>query len=64
VSLSARQTPSPRPWGPPLRLIPLYRSSPVPQGQTEAREYVDTAFTWRDAGTVDADLQSPRPLAA
>jgi RimJ/RimL family protein N-acetyltransferase len=29
----------------------LYRWSPVPQGQTEAARYVDTALAWRDAGT-------------
>jgi RimJ/RimL family protein N-acetyltransferase len=29
----------------------LYRWSPVPQGETEAREYIDSALAWRDAGT-------------
>ena len=29
----------------------LYQWSPVPQGETEARKYVDTALAWRDAGT-------------
>jgi N-acetyltransferase len=29
----------------------LYRWSPVPQSETEGRKYVDTALTWRDAGT-------------
>ena len=29
----------------------LYQWSPVPQGATETRKYVDTALTWRDAGT-------------
>jgi len=29
----------------------LYRWSPVPQGQTEAARYIDTALGWRDAGT-------------
>jgi RimJ/RimL family protein N-acetyltransferase len=29
----------------------LYQWSPVPQGETEARKYVDTALTWKDAGT-------------
>jgi N-acetyltransferase len=29
----------------------LYQWSPVPQGETEAAEYVDTALTWREAGT-------------
>ena len=29
----------------------LYQWSPVPQGETEATKYVDTALTWRDAGT-------------
>jgi RimJ/RimL family protein N-acetyltransferase len=29
----------------------LYRWSPVPQGKAEAARYVDTALTWRDAGT-------------
>jgi RimJ/RimL family protein N-acetyltransferase len=29
----------------------LYRWSPVPQGTAEAICYVDTALTWRDAGT-------------
>ena len=29
----------------------LYQWSPVPQGETEARKYVETALTWRDAGT-------------
>ena len=29
----------------------LYRWTPVPQGAAEAREYIDTALAWRDAGT-------------
>jgi RimJ/RimL family protein N-acetyltransferase len=29
----------------------LYQWSPVPQGKTEATNYVDTALSWRDAGT-------------
>jgi N-acetyltransferase len=29
----------------------LYRWSPVPQGETETAEYVNTALAWRDAGT-------------
>ena len=29
----------------------LYRLSPVPQGQIEAKKYVETALAWRDAGT-------------
>ena len=29
----------------------LYQWSPVPQGETEARKYVETALTWIDAGT-------------
>jgi len=29
----------------------LYRWSPVPQGKASAIAYVDTALTWRDAGT-------------
>jgi RimJ/RimL family protein N-acetyltransferase len=29
----------------------LYQWSLVPQGETEATKYVDTALTWRDAGT-------------
>ena len=29
----------------------LYQWSPVPQGEAEATKYVDTALTWRDAGT-------------
>src|SRR5690349_9971168 len=29
----------------------LYQWSPVPQGQAEATKYVETALTWRDAGT-------------
>ena len=29
----------------------LYRWSPVPQGETEATRYVNTALAWRDAGT-------------
>jgi len=29
----------------------LYRWSPVPQGKAEAASYVDTALSWRDAGT-------------
>jgi RimJ/RimL family protein N-acetyltransferase len=29
----------------------LYRWSPVPQGETEARAYIETAVAWRDAGT-------------
>jgi hypothetical protein len=26
----------------------LYQWSPVPQGETEARKYVESALTWRD----------------
>jgi N-acetyltransferase len=29
----------------------LYRWSPVPQGETAATRYVETALAWRDAGT-------------
>ena len=29
----------------------LYRWSPVPQGKDEATRYIDTALSWRDAGT-------------
>jgi RimJ/RimL family protein N-acetyltransferase len=29
----------------------LYKWSPVPQGEIEARRYIDTALAWRDAGT-------------
>jgi N-acetyltransferase len=29
----------------------LYQWSPVPQGETEVTKYIDTALTWRDAGT-------------
>ncbi len=29
----------------------LYQWSPIPQGKAEAIRYVDTALTWRDAGT-------------
>jgi N-acetyltransferase len=29
----------------------LYQWSPVPQGESEARKYIDTALAWRDAGT-------------
>ena len=29
----------------------LYRWSPVPQGEEEARTYIETALAWRDAGT-------------
>ena len=29
----------------------LYQWSPVPQGESEARKYVDAALAWRDAGT-------------
>ena len=29
----------------------LYRWSPVPQGEVEAASYVDTALSWREAGT-------------
>jgi RimJ/RimL family protein N-acetyltransferase len=29
----------------------LYQWSPVPQGETEVTKYIDTAWTWRDAGT-------------
>ena len=29
----------------------LYQWSPVPQGKIEATRYVDTALTWKDAGT-------------
>jgi RimJ/RimL family protein N-acetyltransferase len=31
--------------------LELYRWSPVPQGRKEALAYVDTALSWRDAGT-------------
>ena len=30
---------------------PLYQWTPVPQGKVEATSYVDTAQTWRDAGS-------------
>ena len=29
----------------------LYQWSPVPQGKAQAEKYVDTALSWRDAGT-------------
>src|SRR5215472_10334520 len=29
----------------------LYRWSPVPQGKTEALNYVDTALAWKNAGS-------------
>jgi RimJ/RimL family protein N-acetyltransferase len=29
----------------------LYQWSPVPQGEAEARRYIETALDWRDAGT-------------
>lgn len=29
----------------------LYQWSPVPQGEAEARAYIETALSWRDAGT-------------
>jgi N-acetyltransferase len=29
----------------------LYRLSPVPQGLSKFREYIDTALSWREAGT-------------
>lgn len=29
----------------------LYRYSPVPQGEREAAQYIDTAIAWREAGT-------------
>jgi len=29
----------------------LYKWSPVPQGEAEARLYIDTALAWREAGT-------------
>jgi RimJ/RimL family protein N-acetyltransferase len=29
----------------------LYQWSPVPQGKVEASSYIDTALSWRDAGT-------------
>jgi RimJ/RimL family protein N-acetyltransferase len=29
----------------------LYQWSPVPQGQAQATAYIDTALSWRDAGT-------------
>jgi RimJ/RimL family protein N-acetyltransferase len=29
----------------------LYQWSPIPQGKTEATQYVNTALAWRDAGT-------------
>lgn len=31
--------------------VSLYQWSPVPQGQAQALQYVDTALAWRDAGT-------------
>lgn len=30
---------------------PLYQWSPVPQGETEAKKYIDTALAWKAAGT-------------
>jgi N-acetyltransferase len=29
----------------------LYQWSPIPQGEAEARQYIQTALSWRDAGT-------------
>src|SRR5260370_35035031 len=29
----------------------LYQWSPVPRGRADANEYVETALTWRDAGS-------------
>lgn len=29
----------------------LYQWSPVPQGEAETRKYIETALSWRDAGT-------------
>lgn len=29
----------------------LYQWSPVPQGEAEARKYIETALSWQDAGT-------------
>lgn len=29
----------------------LYQWSPVPQGEAEARKYIETALSWKDAGT-------------
>jgi RimJ/RimL family protein N-acetyltransferase len=29
----------------------LYRWTPVPQGTAQAKEYIDTALAWKDAGT-------------
>jgi N-acetyltransferase len=29
----------------------LYRWTPVPQGAAQAKEYIDTALAWKDAGT-------------
>jgi N-acetyltransferase len=31
----------------------LYKWSPVPQGSVETEKYIDTALTWRDAGTAE-----------
>lgn len=31
----------------------LYRWSPVPQGKAEAVKYIETALTWRNAGTAE-----------
>jgi N-acetyltransferase len=30
---------------------PLYQWSPVPQGEAEAKKYIDTALAWKNAGT-------------
>jgi N-acetyltransferase len=29
----------------------LYRWSPIPQGETETKKYIETALTWQEAGT-------------
>ena len=31
----------------------LYQWSPVPQGKVEAASYVDTALSWRNAGSAE-----------
>src|SRR5580765_8506662 len=31
----------------------LYRWSPIPQGIAEANQYIQTAVTWREAGTAE-----------
>ena len=37
----------------------LYRWSPVPQGKSQAAQYIETALAWRDAGSALAFRHCP-----